>query len=84
MGLVSMGLKAVLPVFLRRYDALQVFRFTLQTWPVTFALMPLLNVIARYVGEERTPQGAAFLWLAISIVLFMSRLGCLAFSYVLV
>lgn len=80
MGLVSMGLKAILPVFLRRFDALTVFRFTLLTWPLTFALMPLLNIIARGAGDERSTRAEAFLWVAVSFVLFMSRLGTLAFS----
>ncbi len=79
MGLVSIGLKASLPIFLRRYDALTVFRFTLQTWPVTFGLMPLLHVLARN-AEHGGPRADALLWAALSFVLFMSRIGCLAFS----
>lgn len=82
MGLVSIGLKASLPIFLRRFDALTVFRFTLQTWPVTFALMPVLNVLARFAVQHPGPQAEALLWVAISFVLFMSRLGCMAFSCV--
>ena len=82
MGLVSIGLKASLPIFLQRYDALTVFRFTLLTWPATFALIPLLNAIARSGGANGSAAQKAFLWVAISFVLFMSRLGCLAFSYV--
>lgn len=80
MGLVSIGLKAALPIFLRRYDALNAFRFTLQTWPITFALMPILNVLARYAPQHPSAQTEAILWVAISFVLFMSRIGCLAFS----
>jgi hypothetical protein len=80
MGLVSIGLKASLPIFLRRYDALTVFRFTLWTWPVTLGLIPILNIIARH-GSSAKNQ--ALLWVAVTIVLFMSRLGSLAFSYVL-
>lgn len=80
MGLVSIGLKAILPIFLRRYDALNVFRFTLQTWPFTFALMPVLNVLARHAAKQPSARAEAILWVAISFVLFMSRIGCLAFS----
>ena len=76
MGAVSIGLKASLPIFLRRYDALTVFRFSLLTWPVTIGLIPLLNVIARHDARQ------VFLWVAITFVLFMSRLGSLAFSCV--
>lgn len=80
MGLVSIGLKASLPIFLRRFDALAVFRVTLLTWPITFALMPLLNIIARRAAAEHSASAEAFLWVAICFVLFMSRLGCMAFS----
>lgn len=82
MGLVSIGLKAALPIFLNRYDALSVFRFTLMTWPFTFALMPVMNIIARQAGPEYSPRQEALLWVAISFVLFLSRLGSLAFSCV--
>lgn len=79
MGLVSIGLKAALPVFLRRHDALAVFRFTLLTWPFTFGLMPPLNALARR-AQTGGAADEALLWVSISFVLFMSRLGCLAFS----
>lgn len=75
MGLVSIGLKATLPVFLRRFGVLPTFRFTLLTWPLTFALLPALNALAR-------AHSAAALWAAVGGVLFLSRLGTLAFSYV--
>ncbi|EKM55775.1 uncharacterized protein PHACADRAFT_96118 [Phanerochaete carnosa HHB-10118-sp] len=83
MGLVSIGLKGALPVFLRRHDALAVFRFTLLTWPLTFALMPPLNALARR-AQGGGAADEALLWVAISFVLFMSRLGCLAFSIVMI
>lgn len=82
MGFVSIGLKASLPIFLRRYDTLSVFRFTLQAWPVTFALMPFLNIIARGAGPERSAAAESLLWVAIGIVLFMSRINTLGFGYV--
>lgn len=81
MGLVSIGLKAALPIFLRRYDALNVFRFTLLTWPFTFVIMPFLNILARAEGaEDRSARAEAVLWVAVGFMLFMSRLGTLAFS----
>ncbi|GJE97069.1 MFS general substrate transporter [Phanerochaete sordida] len=108
MGAVSIALKAALPLALRRWDALAVFRATLLTWPATFALLPLLAALARRaaaaagpgadfggggagvggvgsggVKAEGAPEQAA-LWLAIGFVLFMSRLGCLAFSIVMI
>ncbi|KAI0688763.1 MFS general substrate transporter [Cytidiella melzeri] len=84
MGFVSIGLKASLPIFLRRSDALTAFRVTAQVWPLTFALMPVLNVIARLIGPERSPAVEALFWIAISIVLFLSRISALAFSIVMI
>ncbi|KIP03902.1 hypothetical protein PHLGIDRAFT_15569 [Phlebiopsis gigantea 11061_1 CR5-6] len=86
MGLVSIGLKATLPVFLRRFGVLTMFRFTLLTWPVTFALMPALNALARAGGggDARPARLEAALWAAVCVVLFMSRLGTLAFSIVMI
>ena len=76
MGFVSIGLKASLPIALRRYDTLVVYRFTAKVWPLTFALMPILNVIARNVSGE------ALLWVSISVVLLMSRINTLGFGWV--
>ena len=83
MGFVSIGLKASLPIFLKRYDTLSVYRFTVGMNPVTFALLPVLNIIARATGPDRSTVAEASLWVAISIVLFMSRINTLAFGYVL-
>lgn len=83
MGFVSIGLKASLPIFLRRYDTLSVYRFTVKAFPVTYALIPILNIIARASGLHRTAAAEALLWVAISVVLFMSRINTLAFGYVL-
>ena len=59
MGLVSIGLKAALPLALRRWDALSVFRATLLTWPATFALMPVLAALARRAAAAATPYRPA-------------------------
>ncbi|KAI0085415.1 major facilitator superfamily domain-containing protein [Irpex rosettiformis] len=84
MGFVSIGLKASLPIFLRRYDTLSVYRFTVGMNPVTFALLPVLNIIAQATGPDRSAAGEALLWVAISIVLFMSRINTLAFGIIMI
>ncbi|KAI0340698.1 MFS general substrate transporter [Trametopsis cervina] len=84
MGLVSIFLKASLPIFLKRFDTLSVYRFSVQAWPLTFALMPILNIIARVSGPERGAAASALLWVSISLVLFASRLGTLAFSIIMI
>ncbi|KAI0811043.1 MFS general substrate transporter [Irpex lacteus] len=84
MGFVSIGLKASLPIFLRRYDTLSVYRFTVGMNPVTFALIPVLNIIARAAGPDRSVAAEVLLWVAISVVLFMSRINTLAFGIIMI
>ena len=77
MGAVSIPLKLGMPLLLRRFGTLPVFVGTMRTWPATFAALPLAALVARAGGGE---DGAK--WPAIALALFLSRLGCLAFSYV--
>jgi len=81
MGLVSIVLKLFVPVLLQRHGVLRVFRLCMQTWPVTFAALSLLSLIAqRAVGKE----GQVIEWISISFVLFLSRVGCMAFSIIMI
>ena len=82
MGFVSIALKASLPIFLKRFDTLSVYRFTVKAFPITYALIPLLNLIARAAEPPRSTAAEALLWVAISIVLLASRISTLAFGYV--
>jgi hypothetical protein len=81
MGLVSIPLKLALPFILTRISTLAVFRIALRAWPVTFAVLPLLGLLARALGPNRTAAQEALLWVAIAIVLFLSRVGCMAFGW---
>lgn len=75
MGTLSIFLKLAMPFFLRRLGTLTVFRWCMRSWAATFAAMALLPVVAQR-------GGAAAEWAAVSGVLFLSRIGCMAFSCV--
>lgn len=77
MGTVSIFLKLGMPYCLRRFGVLTVFRWCMRAWPVTFAAMALLSVFAQKVQGA---EGLAAEWTAVSFVLFLSRIGCMAFS----
>jgi hypothetical protein len=80
MGLLSIPLKLSLPFILTRWSTLTVFRVTLRAWPVTFAALPLLSLLVRTFGLDRTPAQEALLLGAILLVLFLSRVGSMSFG----
>ncbi|KAF9805229.1 hypothetical protein IEO21_09135 [Rhodonia placenta] len=81
MGTVSIFLKLLMPPLLRRFGVLTVFRWCMRSWLVTFASMSLLSVVAKQVEGA---GGKAVEWTAISFVLFLSRIGCMAFSIIMI
>ena len=83
MGAVSIVLKLGMPPLLRARGTLPVFSACMRVWPVAFAALPLAAVVAR--ASSSSSDGAlggtdGKTWDAVAIVLFLSRLGCLAFS----
>ncbi|KAI0916406.1 hypothetical protein AcV5_006893 [Taiwanofungus camphoratus] len=81
MGFVSIFLKLALPALLRRFGVLTMFRFCMQSWPVTFASMSLLSILAKAAVAA---EGKAVEWTAVGFVLFLSRIGCMAFSIIMI
>ncbi|KAH9935706.1 major facilitator superfamily domain-containing protein [Fomitopsis serialis] len=81
MGTVSIFLKLGMPYCLRRFGVLTVFRFCMRSWPFTFAAMALLSFVAKKVDGA---EGVVTEWTAVSFVLFLSRIGCMAFSIIMI
>ncbi|KZT22272.1 MFS general substrate transporter [Neolentinus lepideus HHB14362 ss-1] len=77
MGTTSIFLKLCMPLLLRRFDHLRVFAACTLVWPFTFALMPVLNAVARQ-------SQSGLLWAGIRLVLVMSRVGTMVFSIVMI
>ncbi|KAJ7039837.1 major facilitator superfamily domain-containing protein [Mycena alexandri] len=73
------------PHLLRRFDIGRLYIFCMGLWPLTFILIPVLNVIARLhplgepVHNEPTTHKIA-LWVGIAVVLTCSAMASLSFS----
>ncbi|KAI1795645.1 MFS general substrate transporter [Ganoderma leucocontextum] len=87
MGAVSILLKLCMPALLRRFGTLTMFDFCMYAWIAAFASMPLASWVAQ-AATAASPAGVRDAstgeWLSISFVLFLSRLGCLAFSIIMI
>ncbi|KAI0820024.1 MFS general substrate transporter [Trametes gibbosa] len=94
MGAVSILLKLCMPKLLRRFGTLGMFDFAMLAWMATFAAMPLASFVAQRAVSAvspTTPPVGGFLretstreWVAVAVPLFLSRLGCLAFSIIMI
>ncbi|KAI0374170.1 MFS general substrate transporter [Pilatotrama ljubarskyi] len=94
MGAVSILLKLCMPKLLRRSGTLGMFDFCMLAWVATFASMPLASLVAQRAaiasapplgpGKAAVRETSAVEWAAVSLVLFLSRLGCLAFSIIMI
>ncbi|KAI0661315.1 MFS general substrate transporter [Cubamyces menziesii] len=93
MGAVSIPLKLCMPALLRRFGTLAMFDFCMLAWVATFAAMPLASFVAQRAnaptllgseGEEAFREASTGEWTAVAAVLFLSRLGCLAFSIIMI
>ncbi|KAI0811272.1 MFS general substrate transporter [Irpex lacteus] len=91
-GSISAGLQLFfMPYLLRRFDHAKMYNTCMGIWPYVYALLPGLNVIARWgavglhVGGVTaivgvTPGTKALLWVGIGVLLTMARVACLGFS----
>ncbi|KAJ3741817.1 major facilitator superfamily domain-containing protein [Lentinula detonsa] len=74
----------LMPFLLRRFEAAKIYNMSITAWPVTFLILPTLNMIARYGLDESTGQlgsrSHSALWIGIVIVLALSRVGGIAYS----
>lgn len=57
-------------------------------WPLVYLSVPILNVIARRDiqstgSDDLSPTGLYTVWIAIALIMIMSRIGCLAYSSVI-
>lgn len=73
-----------MPYLLRSFDKLKLYNFFMSLWPVSFATLPLLNLIARSGHDEESmiiePQTTALLWISIILLLATTRIASLAYS----
>ncbi|KAI0313630.1 MFS general substrate transporter [Amylostereum chailletii] len=91
-GVISVFIQIfVTPVLLRRVDHVKVYNTCMGLWPFCFALLPLLNVLARAGCSPAGPHGAlnlsqadvrvqAMMWCCIATLLGLTKLACLGYA----
>ncbi|TBU61708.1 MFS general substrate transporter [Dichomitus squalens] len=89
MGAVSILLKLCMPALLRRFGTLNMFDFCMYSWVVAFASLPLASWVAQASaaavdGLQQFRDASTGEWISVGFVLFLSRLGCLAFSIIMI
>ncbi|KAJ7273203.1 major facilitator superfamily domain-containing protein [Mycena rebaudengoi] len=75
----------MMPTLLRKYNAANLYHFSMKSWPLTFILIPFLNVVVRNGSYDeqtglRDYTTNIILWIGIAVVLLCSRIGALAFA----
>jgi hypothetical protein len=75
-----------MPYVLKRFNHFKLYDFFMNCWPFVFVGFPILHVVAKLAAEDTDGQlhanHTAELWLALAVVLAMSKLACLAYAYV--
>ncbi|KAF8905972.1 major facilitator superfamily domain-containing protein [Gymnopilus junonius] len=90
-GIASVLLQIIfLPTLLTHIRHARLYNLCMMFWPLTYLTLPVLNLIARggmvMGGQhgELQPSTSYAIWLGITQVMVMSRIGCLAYSVSLI
>ncbi|KIK57006.1 hypothetical protein GYMLUDRAFT_46611 [Collybiopsis luxurians FD-317 M1] len=88
-GVVYLALQLfIMPVMLKRVEATALYTITIASWPVVFATLPLINIVARrgFATEtgEMDSSMRIILWAGVAFVLILSRIGYEAYSLSLI
>ncbi|KAJ6472387.1 major facilitator superfamily domain-containing protein [Mycena vulgaris] len=76
----------LMPTLLRTFDIARMYIVCMSVWPISFALLPFLNGIARLgLDTESDTDHSKFnlrvvLWIGIAVVQLFSRVGFMSFS----
>lgn len=62
------------PYLQARVGTVSIYTWTMSCWPAIFALLPLVNVLARWGGGE------VGVWIGVGVLLVVGRLACMAFA----
>lgn len=75
-----------MPFILKRIEAAKAYNIFVSVWPLVFASLPVLNIIARYGLDEETGNSSLYskviLWTGLLFVLALSKVGYLAYGFV--
>ncbi|QRV89502.1 major facilitator superfamily transporter [Ceratobasidium sp. AG-Ba] len=88
-GMISATMQVgIMPTLLRRWKASTLYKACMLVWPLAFAFLPMLNLVARLgsrvsksgAGSTLEPSALVIIWIGIGIVQVLSKISCLAFS----
>ncbi|KAF9061696.1 major facilitator superfamily domain-containing protein [Rhodocollybia butyracea] len=84
-GLISAAMQVfVMPILLKRVEASKLYNIAISAWPISFATLPILNIIARRGLVQATGNldliSDIMLWATLVFVVAMSRIGGMAYS----
>ncbi|KAJ7456874.1 major facilitator superfamily domain-containing protein [Mycena latifolia] len=74
----------LMPHLLRTFDTARLYIFGMGAWPISFAILPFLNVIARLGLDPETARpnsgGKIVLWTGIAVAQIFARVAFLSFA----
>lgn len=73
----------VMPWVLTRWRPSRVYQVVMSFWPISFAILPALNYIARTslkTSEEIRQRNIGMIWIGIFLSLAASKIGCTAYG----
>jgi len=75
----------VMPWVLKRWSPATIYQIVMSCWPVSFAILPALNYLARInltasIEEEVRQRNISLIWIGIMMSLAASKIGCCAYS----
>ncbi|KAF5367225.1 hypothetical protein D9757_012229 [Collybiopsis confluens] len=84
-GLISSALRILLmPVILKRVEAVKIYNMAMGVLPVVFGGLPLLNIIARRGLVEETGDlelvASVLMWTVLVLIVSLSKVGFLTYS----
>ncbi|KAG9081657.1 hypothetical protein FRC06_005465 [Ceratobasidium sp. 370] len=84
-GIIGFTLQIVLlPYLLSRFKPTQTFRVCMATWPIGFAIPPILSIIARASSDngahEIGKEATVAIWIGIWIAQVLTKFGCMAYG----
>jgi hypothetical protein len=84
-GLISSSMQIfIMPVILKRIEAAKVYNVSIAAWPVVFAALPILNIIARSGLDDETGKlsfwSKVMLWTGLVLILAISKVGYMGYS----
>ncbi|KAF9061693.1 hypothetical protein BDP27DRAFT_1337714 [Rhodocollybia butyracea] len=87
-GLISASMQVfVMPIILKRVEASKLYNISISAYPIVFATLPVLNVIARGGAEQEIGNlglvSNIMLWGTLTFIIAASKVGGMAYSLTL-